>query len=186
MIKLFKKIYYYFFIKKITYNRNKNDDRYILEEIIFPFILTNYNPQKILDIGREDYEIFYNEFFKNRELWTIDIDPKRREFGAKNHITDNVVNLEKYFKNNTFDFILFNGVYGWGLNKEKDVQDAFNAIFNILKKGGILVFGWNDEVVPFSKINGLLKLEPFYLKPLRGTSFTCNNGAHHYNFFIKN
>src|SRR3989339_137450 len=162
MIKLFKKIYYYFFIKKIikknvTYNRNKNDDRYILEEIIFPFILTNYNPQKILDIGREDYEIFYNEFFKNRELWTIDIDPKRREFGAKNHITDNVVNLEKYFKNNTFDFILFNGVYGW-----------------------------NDEVVPFSKINGLLKLEPFYLKPLRGTSFTCNNGAHHYNFFIKN
>src|SRR3989339_100084 len=145
MIKLFKKIYYYFFIKKIikknvTYNRNKNDDRYILEEIIFPFILTNYNPQKILDIGREDYEIFYNEFFKNRELWTKDI----------------------------------------------DVQDAFNAIFNILKKGGILVFGWNDEVVPFSKINGLLKLEPFYLKPLRGTSFTCNNGAHHYNFFIKN
>ena len=190
MIKLLKKIYYYFFTKKIIkknvdYKRNKYEDRNVLESIIFPHILSKFNPKTILDIGREDYQKFYNEFFHGREFWTIDYDPAKKEFGAKNHITDNVVNLKNHFKDNYFNLILMNGVFGWGLNKEKEVQTAFNAIYDILKPNGLFIFGWNDDIIPLRKINGLKKLKPYYFKPLGGAEFKCENGGHTYSFYVK-
>ena len=120
-MKLFRHIIYVLYsrylINRYGYKRPKLEDRDILERIIFPYILSHSNPKTILDIGREGYEKFYNKFFAGRELWTLDIDPKQKEFGAKHHITDDVSNLKKHFKNNYFDFILMNGVFGWGLDK---------------------------------------------------------------------
>lgn len=186
----FRKIYYKLFVKKIVkenvdYQREKHEDRNVLETIIFPFVLSEFNPQKILDIGREDYQHFYNEFFLGRELWTLDYDPKRREFGADNHITDDVANLKKHFKENNFDFILMNGVFGWGLNKKAAVKKAFNAVYDILKPGGIFILGFNDAPVPLDSIDGLNKLKKYYFKPLKGSCFKCVNGNHTYRFYIK-
>ena len=87
-MKILKKAYQYLrckhIIKKNIFHREKYDDRNVLEQIIFPHILAYYNPKKILDIGRDDYQEFYNEFFKGRELWTMDIDVEREEFGSPN------------------------------------------------------------------------------------------------------
>ncbi|RMD59083.1 hypothetical protein D6821_01915, partial [Candidatus Parcubacteria bacterium] len=120
MLKWWRKIYYFFYsrylIAKYAYPRPKFEDRDVLERIIFPYILVNYNPKTILDIGREDYQQFYNLFFKGRQLWTLDKNPERKEFGAANHITDDAANLTKHFADNFFDFVLMNGVFGWGLN----------------------------------------------------------------------
>ena len=171
--------------KHVNHDREKFNDRNVLEKIIFPYVLAHHTPQTILDIGREDYQKFYNEFFKGRHLWTLDIDPEREAFGADNHIIDNATNIKKHFKDNYFDFILMNGVFGWGLNKEDDVQKAFNAIYEILKPGGVFILGWNDDIVPLNKIEGLKKLKPYYFKPLDGTEFCCVNGNHTYNFYIK-
>ncbi len=171
--------------KHIDYPREKYNDRAVLENIIFPYILAHHNPRTILDIGREDYQKFYNEFFKGRELWTMDIDPKREIFGADNHIVDSASDIKRHFKDNYFDFILMNGVFGWGLNKDNDVQKAFNAIYDILKLNGVFILGWNDDIVPLKKIEGLKKLKPYYFKPLDGTEFCCINGNHTYNFYIK-
>jgi len=77
-------------------------------------------------------------------------------------------------------------VFGWGLNKEEDVQKAFNEIYDILKPGGIFILGWNDDIVPLKKIEGLKKLKPYFFKPLDGDEFCCVNGNHTYNFYIKN
>ncbi|MEA3449468.1 MAG: class I SAM-dependent methyltransferase [Patescibacteria group bacterium] len=172
-------------IKKHAYTREQFEDRDVLERIIFPYILSCFNPRAILDVGREDYEEFYNEFFTGRELWTIDIDPGRQEFGSIHHITDDVSNIKKYFKNNFFGFILMNGVFGWGLNDKNKIQQTFNAIYDILKPGGIFILGFNDDVVPLDKIEGLKKLKPYNFKPLKKKSFKCINGDHKYNFYIK-
>ncbi|MEA1963074.1 MAG: methyltransferase domain-containing protein [Patescibacteria group bacterium] len=189
-MKLFKQIYYKIKFNKIikkhaNYKREKYEDRNVLESIIFPYILACRNPKTILDIGREDYQKFYNSFFKNRELWTLDYNPKYKKFGAKNHVVDDVVNIKKHFKSNYFDFILMNGVFGWGLNDEKKIQIAFNGIYEILKPGGIFILGYNDEIFPFEKINGLNKLKKYKFKPLKKSSFKCINGNHTYNFYIK-
>jgi len=176
-------------IKKNTYKREKFEDRDVLERIIFPNIISYHNPKTILDIGREDYQQFYNLFFEGRELWTIDINPKMKEFGARNHVTDSVANLKKYFPNDKFDFIIMNGVFGWGLNKKKDIEKTFNAIYDVLKRGGIFVFGWNDTTdltpVPLNQIKSLRKFKKFYFKPLKAQSFKAKTGEHTYNFYTK-
>ncbi|PLX27082.1 hypothetical protein C0583_05045 [Candidatus Parcubacteria bacterium] len=190
-MKIFKHLYYKFFCNKIIkyhidYKRDKCDDRNILESVIFPFILAEFDPQSILDIGREGYQEFYNDFFTGRDLWTLDYEPKHEEFGSPDkHIVDSVVNLSKHFKKNQFDFILMNGVFGWGLNDEKDIQKTFNDIFEILKPGGIFVLGYNDDIVPLEKITGLKKLRAYKFKPLKTNEYVCSNGNHTYNFYIK-
>lgn len=171
--------------KHVNYKRAEHEDRNVLESIIFPYILARFDPQASLDIGRENYQIFYNEYFVGRELWTLDIDPDKKKYGADNHIIDCASNLGKHFNNNYLDFILMNGVFGWGLDEEEEVQKAFNAIYDILKPGGIFVLGWNDDFVPLGKIEGLKKFKPYYFKPLKGTEFKCVNGEHKYNFYIK-
>ncbi len=175
-----------------NYKRKKFEDRNVLEEIIFPNILTTYNPQKILDIGREDYQHFYNEFFKDRELWTIDFDPEHAEFGAENnhHIVDDVSNLSEHFKKeNDFDFILMNGILGWGLNDKEKIERTINAIFNLLKPGCLFIIGWNDKEdltpAPLNEIEALKKFKKHIFKPLKSSDFKCINGEHTYSFFIK-
>jgi SAM-dependent methyltransferase len=188
---IFRKFYFKYFCRKIIkqnidYKREQDDDRVVLESIIFPHVLAKYNPKKILDIGREDYQLFYNDFFINRELHTIDIDPEHAEFGNPNqHTIDNATNLKKHYKNNYFDFILMNGVFGWGLDKENDVQKSFNAIYDILKTGGIFILGYNDDIVPLEKIEGLNKLKKLNFKPFKNNKHSCSRGKHFYNFYIK-
>lgn len=189
---LLKHLYFKHFCKKITkyhldYKREKLNDRNVLEEIIFPYVLAKYDPQTILDIGREDYQAFYNDFFEGRDLYTIDMNPKHAEFGMKGkHEIDNVTNLKNHYQDSQFDFILMNGVYGWGLNEEKDIQVTFNAVYDILKPGGVFILGFNEEVFSFDKIEGLNKLKKLKFPPLKTDAFTCINGNHTYKFFIKN
>ncbi|MCD4761700.1 class I SAM-dependent methyltransferase [bacterium] len=172
-------------IKKYAYNRKEFEDRDVLERIIFPYVLAYFNPKKILDIGREDYQEFYNDFFRGRELWTIDIDPGKLEFGSFHHITDNVSNIKKYFSDNNFDFVLMNGVFGWRLNKREQVDKTFKSIYDILKPGGLFILGFNDDIIPLKDIEGLKKLTPFNFEPLGSSEFKCINGGHTYNFYIK-
>lgn len=194
-MKFLKRLYYKILSKIIVYKnvikRDKYNDRRVLEEIIFPRILADLDPQKILDIGREDYQIFYNEFFKGRELWTMDIDPERQEYGAEGefHITDDAANVKNHFEDNYFDFVLINGVLGWGLDNQESIQKAFEGIFSVLKPGGLLIVGWNDfedtDTMRPNQIEALKKFKTYYFKPLKGTEFECDNGCHKYNFFVK-
>ncbi len=188
---IFRKLYFKHFCntiikQNIDYKRDNDDDRNVLESIILPHVLAEYNPKTILDIGREDYQAFYNDFFKKRELHTIDMKPEHEEFGNPgHHTTDNAINLKNHYKNNFFDFILMNGVFGWGLDDEIDVQKSFNAVYDILKPGGIFILGYNDDVVPLDKIEGLNKLKKLYFEPFKNHKFKCSDNKHFYKFYIK-
>jgi SAM-dependent methyltransferase len=188
--------YYKDFCKKITkehanYERDRFEDRNVLEEIIFPYILAVYEPKTILDIGREDYQTFYNKFFSRRELWSLDFDPKRKKYGAKRHITDDASNVGSHFEKDYFDFILMNGVFGWGLNDADKIEKTFASIYDILKPGGVFILGWNDTKdltpVPLTEIEALNKFAPLQFPELENSvQFKCINGDHTYNFFVKN
>jgi SAM-dependent methyltransferase len=175
--------------RHITQRRQKYDDRRVLEQIVIPFVLSRFEPQTVLEIGREPYQAFYNEFFVGRELWTIDWDAARAQFGAPNHIVDDAANLRNHFRERYFDFVLMNGVFGWGLNERPAIERAFAAVHAILAPGGIFVLGWNDTPdlvpVPLDQVEALRQFTPYFFEPLNGTSFKCSTYEHMYSFFVK-
>jgi SAM-dependent methyltransferase len=160
-----------------------------LEQIIIPFILSRFEPRTVLEVGREPYQAFYNKFFAGRELWTIDRDAAKAQFGARNHIVDDAANLQAHFREGYFDFVLMNGVFGWGLNEREAIERAFAAVHAILAPGGIFVLGWNDTPdlvpVPLHRVEALKLFQPYFLVPLNGTSFKCSTYEHTYSFFVK-
>jgi len=192
---ILKHLYYKIKCKLITnehadYKREKYEDRNVLENIIFPYLLAEYDLKTVLDIGREDYQEFYNVFFKNQELWTLDFNPEHEEFGSPNrHIIDDAVNIKKHFQSEYFDLVLINGVIGWGLDDKEKIEKTIAGIIEILKPNGILVIGWNNfkdiPVINPDSIKTLRGLKPFVFPPLKTDKFECVNGNHTYNFYSK-
>ncbi|MBS3168715.1 methyltransferase domain-containing protein [Candidatus Woesearchaeota archaeon] len=177
-------------VKRNIGERLEFDDRDVLERTIFPYILAFHNPKKILDVGREPYQHFYNEFFKGRELWTLEKNPKRKKYGAKKHVIGDASKISEYFKEDYFDVVFMNGVFGWGLNKKEDIENSFNGVFKVLKNEGIFILGWNDlkdlTPIPLNELESLKKFKKYYFKPLKTSEYTCpGEGRHTYSFFKK-
>ncbi len=175
--------------RHVSQRRSRYADRRVLEQIIIPFILSRFQPRRVLEVGREPYEAFYNEFFVGRELWTIDWDATRAQFGAPKHIIDDAANLGNHFPGEYFDVVLMNGVFGWGLNQPEAIEKAFAAVYAILAPGGLFVLGWNDTPdlvpVPLDQVQALRLFTPYFFAPLNGTSFKCATYEHVYSFFLK-
>ncbi|MFC1678449.1 hypothetical protein ACFLZ9_01785, partial [Patescibacteria group bacterium] len=90
---------------------------------------------------------------------------------------------------NYFEFILMNGVFGWGLNDRELIEKTFDSIYYLLNKNGLFVLGWNDveglTSIPLDQVQALKKFKPYDFKPLKGTSFKTKTGEHTYNFYTK-
>ncbi len=114
-------------------------DRHVLEEIIIPYFIHRKEFYKILFVGCDWFTKPYNGYFKNKEYWTIEIDESRKKYGSPRHIVDSFLNLSNYFDNNYFDVIVYNGVFGWGINNREDTETSFQQCFQCLRSGGILV-----------------------------------------------
>ncbi len=175
--------------RHVPHRRHRYADRRVLEQIIIPFILSRFEPQTVLEVGREPYEAFYNEFFVGRELWTIDRDAAKARFGAPRHIVDDAANLGNHFPAGYFDVVLMNGVFGWGLNQPEVIEKAFAAVHALLAPGGLFVLGWNDTPdlvpVPLDQVQALRVFTPYFFAPLNGTLFKCSTCEHTYSFFVK-
>ena len=89
----------------------------------------------------------YPEYFRHKSsFYTIEIDPAKSDRGAPgHHITDSIENIGNYFKEGTFDCVLMNGVYGWGLNDEPTLLRSLSAVLRVLKKSGVLLWGWDKS-----------------------------------------
>lgn len=101
----------------------------------------------LLSIGTTKYTKHYYQFFALPNIYkTIDNDHEIIKHTKEGyHINDTVLHLDKYFEQASIDVILFNGVYGWGIDHEDELKLAVDKIYNHLKTEGILIFGWNDN-----------------------------------------
>jgi SAM-dependent methyltransferase len=166
-------------------------DRLILEEEIFPYFINRKEFQRVLFVGCEWYTKPYNKYFKNKEYWTIEIEPKRAKYGAKKHIIDSITNLSEHIQNNYFDAIIFNGIFYLGeVDKKDEVEKAVDQCYEALKSSGIFVVGWNDteKIVPFplTEIDSLSQFQPYIFPALGKQSYlTKANNRHTYSFYMK-
>jgi SAM-dependent methyltransferase len=82
------------------------------------------------------------------EVWTTDIDPKAARWGRSGrHRTGDVCEIDTIFPDITFDAIICNGVFGYGVDAAEQQGRAVAAMAAILRPGGRLLLGWNTDKV---------------------------------------
>jgi SAM-dependent methyltransferase len=168
-----------------------NEARSVLEKIICPYFLSRDDCENVVFVGCDWYTAGYNKWFEERKnYWTIESDPSLQRYGARQHIKDTLQNLGNYFIYDTLDLILCNGVFGWGLDDKLHVEQALQACYGCLRRGGVLVIGWNDinERRPFylEECQNLHQFEPFLFPPLATDKYVTDTpNRHTYNFYIK-
>ena len=167
------------------------EDRFILEQKIFPHFLSLPDTRCVLFVGVAWYTKHYESaFFSDVHFWTIDVARSARKFAGRNHITASLTELSGHFSQGYFDLILCNGVYGHGLNTHDECERAFAACYECLRDGGHFVLGWNDtpeySAAPLDSIDSLRRFGRESLAEFGGWRLrTDTPNRHTYDFYQK-
>jgi hypothetical protein len=146
-------------------------DRRIFEDVILSHISRDAQYQRILFVGVQLYTRHYErDYFRHKDLWTIDLDPRAARYGARRHIIDSITAIGAHFGAGTLDAVICNGVLGRRLNEHGKMESAtFRGCHACLRTAGIFVLGWDDSPArPFSdeEHRPLDGFEPCVLPPL--------------------
>lgn len=124
----------------------RQPDRLWLERVLFYHLRREKDPDKVLFIGAAAYTRWYHRLFKKAALESIDVDESVARHGSPTrHVVGSCTELPRYWTQGYFDAVVFNGVYGWGVNGEDELRRTFRGIRHVLRPGGMLVFGYNEE-----------------------------------------
>jgi SAM-dependent methyltransferase len=156
--------------------------------VILPALNQDPNVERILFVGCDRYTAHYPALFTRADFVTIDIDPSKARYGARHHVTDTVLNLHSHFEEQSFDVIVCNGVFGWGIDRRTEVDEAARVCFEYLRPGGMFLVGWNDlapwQPPPFDELDAFQKFIPFTLDPFPGPVYpTLGRLRHVFSFF---
>jgi hypothetical protein len=169
----------------------ETEDRRVLEQTIFPYYVSLPTIKAVLFVGCDWYTKHYAKtFFRRYDYWTIDILESSRKYGSKQHIVDSVEYLDRHFPEDRFDFIVFNGVFGFGLDSKEQCEHAFGHFYTRLRPNGHFLFGYTDVPprmpIPLESIESLRQFKKFTFPPL-GTSryATATPYRHTYEFYRK-
>jgi SAM-dependent methyltransferase len=168
----------------------RTDDRRVLEQVILPYFAERNEYMTVLFVGCDWYTRGYYRLFQGKNYWTIDINPRRKRYGAKLHIVDSLSNIDSHFHEGELDLIICNGVFGFGLNEKDEVEKAIRGCYTCLRRGGFFVLGWNDtpERRPFSlgTSTSLRQFNRRVFPPLSSDHLlTTSPNRHTYDFFTK-
>ncbi len=165
----------------------KSRDRQIMERQIAPHFASLAEVRTVLDVGCDWYTSGYSTLFPDQEYHSIDIDEGQARFAKGQHQTGSLLDLDQYHAAGTFDLIMANGVFGWGINGAEDISRAIHQIHRALKPNGFVVLGWNDnEEYRPEPLDAMLEAEgfkPLEIAELGGASIdTETPHCHKYNF----
>jgi SAM-dependent methyltransferase len=166
-------------------------DRRVLEQIVFPGYLADPRIKRVLFVGCDNYTAQYERrFFASCEYSTIEPNPKMRRYGSKKqHAIAPLEQLSDHFAPGSFDLIICNGVYGWGLDTAEQCEIAFASCHTCLAPGGHLLIGWNDipphrASVPLTEVASLAKFDRFRFPSLGSWRYLTDTPYRHiYEFY---
>jgi SAM-dependent methyltransferase len=105
---------------------------------------------RILWIGCRLYTREYAAILERNggECWTTDIEFAHAKWGVMGrHFTWDLVTIDRLIAAESFDTLLCNGVFGFGVDTRPLQLAALHAMERILKPGGRLLLGWNTDRV---------------------------------------
>lgn len=124
--------------------RRLRPDRRVLERRIFPWLLSMPTCHRLLFVGCAWYTQHYPRIFADREFWTLECDPQLARFGGPRHVIDTCARVRNHFEEAALDAVICNGVYGYGLDDASALDATVRGFADVLRPGGLLVFGWNN------------------------------------------
>jgi hypothetical protein len=134
--------------------------RLFLEREILPWMGKRYS--HVLFAGTAPYTCQFERLFRrSREQYTT-IDPVdgTAVWGARNHILAPIQEIGQHRPKGYFDCIVFNGVFGFGIDDLDAQSDAIKALHAALAPNGLLLVGWNTNLLPDLEKLGLF--EPYF------------------------
>lgn len=190
--KLVGRIKYFFYQLSVGRFRGfdlylNSPDRLVLEDEIIPYFISHSEYHRILFVGCDWYTKHYRKLFRNKEYWTIEIEEWKKKYATEKHIVDALQNLSLHIEDGFFDVIIYNGVFGHGINTKEDTEESFNQCFKALREGGILVFGWNNvpQYTPIpvtTECENLQKFQPYFFEPLSTSEYLVPNTEYRHTF----
>lgn len=164
-------------------------DRVLLEDVIVPEFLGRDDVRRVLDVGVAWYTRTYPRLYRGIEYHTIDVDPAMQRIAGPHHRTLSMTELATVYPADTFDLIVCNGVFGWGLDTADDVARGLAACADVLRPGGWLVVGWNDmegRRIPDLDALAARRFDRAVLPAARADHLvTDTHYAHRYDFFTR-
>jgi len=164
-------------------------DRAVLERVIFRHYAEAADIRSVLFVGCDWYTRHYpRAYFRSKNYWTLDCDPRARKFGARQHLTAPLQALGEHLPPAYFDLILCNGVYGYGLSSKEQCELAFAACYRGLRGGGHLILGWDDiperSPVPLEELRSLALFDKHRFDPLGTWRYLTDTPYRHtYDFY---
>lgn len=166
-------------------------DRRLLEECILPFHARRQTALAVLFVGTRAYTSAYETLFAGHRFITMDIDPAAARHGSsQRHVVACASRACDHFEAESFDLIVFNGVFGWGLDERASVEAAVEGFHRLLREGGELVVGWNrigrHRPFEFDELGALEAFRRVAFPPLgRAVVDVPGSNRHRFEFFAK-
>jgi hypothetical protein len=116
-------------------------DRKILENSILPILEDKNEDKFILNVGANWYTKNYSSIFKKNKYIELEINWWRFQFCSSDiKINGDLLNLPICFE---FDYIILNGVFSYGINSKKQIEEAVQVCNIVLATDGIILLGGN-------------------------------------------
>ncbi len=166
-------------------------NRRVLEDIILPALARDQNVRRVLFVGCRWYTKIYAAMFRNAEYWTIEIDPEQAKYGSQDrHIIDSYLNLSRHVEPGSFDAIVLNGVFGWGIDTAAETEVALYETLRALNPGGIVVIGYNDTTDNHPSFldtpsEAIALFEPYELEALGGSEHVTAGDPGRHTFLVR-
>lgn len=167
-------------------------DRRVLESTVLRHYLDRPDVHTLLFVGVRWYTRHYGERWgalAGKHFITLDIDAAAaRHDSAQGHFVATAADACEHLSAASLNVVVFNGVYGWGLNDAATLERTLQGFAQLLRPGGELVFGWNDVAGhrPFDwrAVPAWRGFESMYFEPLGTSSLRLpTDNAHCFEFF---
>ena len=130
-------------VGRLSEGLDRLKSRRFLEDEVLPWL--GQHAARILFVGTAPYTYRYEDLFAARpgQFTTIDVNPAAAVWGAPDHIVGLIQEIGRWHPAGTFDGVVVNGVFGFGVDDPEAMRATIEAVHHVLKPGGLLVVGWN-------------------------------------------
>ena len=156
--------------------------RRCLERELLPWLAQHYS--KILFVGTSSYTYHYENQFRRGQYTTIDVQPRNAVWGGADHILAPIEEIGRHRPAASFDCIVLNGVFGFGVDDEGHMRRVIEALHAALGPQGFLVVGWNIGL----HVDPAPLLEPYFEASTREPwvqRLTFPPETHVYDFLVR-